>query len=222
MMHAKTLSKQILAFDLRDLAIIALLVVPGWALMKTTGDFAAYFRFDVLDGQFLYILSKLFGLYAIVLLWAQTMYGLLARQGTGWFSVEPGSRLHRAMGMAVIVLLLAHAFLFIAGVSLRNGHFAYKLLLPHLQSGYYPMMLSFGLIAAWLLLVVGLAAGLRRRLNVVWKWLHRLSLPALILVFVHSFFIGSETRVDAMPYLYAVMVATLLAAVVFRLFRRRS
>ena len=197
--------------------LAAILVGPGLAFVMTAGDIREYFHYDVPDGQFLYILSKLTGLYAAVLLWLQVMGGLIRPAGIVGGEAPGFLRRHRVLGLAATLLLLIHAGLFVAAVSLRNGHFAWALLWPHFDLGYYRQMLSLGLIAAWLLMGVIVAGLVRSRLGGLWKWIHRLSVPALVLVLVHSFFIGTETRVGPMPYVYLIMAASLLAAAFWRL-----
>ena len=210
-----------LHFDLRDLLFIGLMVIPGLALLATAGDITTYFRYRVLDGQFLYVASKFIGLYAFLMLWLQVMYGLLGEGGRRRLNIPSELRLHRHLAYAVLTLFTLHIALFVTGVSIRNGHFAYKLLLPHIEP-YYQSMVSLGLLGAVLLFATVVFAWWRDRVPGLWKWGHRLSLPAFFAIYFHSFLIGSETRVGLMEYLYYGMLVSVVAALGLRLFQGLS
>jgi predicted ferric reductase len=126
---------------------------------------------------------------------------------------------HRNLGIAVAVLAMLHAGLFITGVSMRAGHFAAGLLVPNFGGAYYASMVSLGVTAAWLLMAVLLVAALRNRPGLQWQWPHRLALPVFGLVFFHSLLVGSESRVGAMPYLYGIMGVLFCAALIYPLSR---
>jgi predicted ferric reductase len=196
--------------------MIAALVLPGVTWWSSIDAPARYLVDGVPPGQLLYVLAKLAGLYAMVLLWLQVLYGLLRE--AAW--AVPARRwtvvTHRNLGIAVAVLAVLHAGLFITGVSLRAGHFASNLLVPNFGSAYYASMVSLGVTAAWLLIAVILAAALRRREGLQWVWVHRLGPPAFAFVFFHSLLVGSESRVGAMPYLYGVMGTLFCGALIYR------
>lgn len=186
--------------------------------MFHTGDWVAYFRDESLDGQFLYVLSKLVGLYAIVLMWLQLMSGLVRiRLFDGWNPV-----IHRNLGLVTLSLVVLHVTLFVAGVSIRNGHFAYKLLLPNLFGPYFPKIVALGVIALWLLIIAAVFAAIRNRLPIVWKWGHRLMLVVFGLGFVHSYLIGSEARAGGMLYLYYAMGTSSIIALLSRILANKK
>ncbi len=200
-------------FEFKDFLLIALLLIPGFTHILHTGDWVAYFRDESLDGQFLYILSKLVGLYAIVLMWLQLMSGMMRiRLFDGWTPL-----IHRNLGLVTLSLVVLHVTLFIAGVSIRNGHFAYKLLLPNLFGHYFQKIVALGVIALWLLIIAAVFAAIRNRLPIVWKWGHRLMLVVFGLGFVHSYLIGSEARAGGMLYLYYAMGVSSIIAVLSRI-----
>lgn len=204
-------------FGTRDILLVALLLVPGITHMLHTGNWEIYFRNDSLDGQFLYILSKLVGLYAIILLWLQLMSGLV--RNVFFFDWHPV--MHRNLGLLILSLVVLHVVLFVAGVSIRNGYFAYKLLLPNFFGSYYPKIVALGIVALWLLIMAAVFAAVRNKLPVVWKWAHRLMLAVFALGFVHSYLIGSEARAGGMLYLYYLMGALSIIALVVRLMTNR-
>ena len=204
--------------EFKDFLLIALLLIPGITHILHTGDWVAYFRDNSLDGQFLYILSKLIGLYAIVLLWLQLMSGLLRiRLFDGWRPL-----IHRNLGLVTLSLVVLHVTLFVAGVSIRNGHFAYKLLLPNLFGHYFQKIVALGVIALWLLIIATVCAVIRNRLPIVWKWGHRMMLVVFALGFMHSYLIGSEARSGGMLYLYYVMGISGMIAWLSRIFMNKK
>ena len=213
--HAAAMSKGPAA-ALRDLVVIAALIVPGVTWLLSVQPPADYLVTTVPPGQFLYVLAKLAGLYAIVFLWLQVLYGLL--RGASWGGLTPDWTVpaHRNLGLIVVGLVVLHAGLFITAVSLRGGHFAYNLLFPNFNGVYYPSIVSLGVTAAWLLVAVLIAASLRNRSGTRWVWAHRLGLLAIVLVCAHSLLVGSESRVGGMPYLYGVMVGSFVAALIYR------
>lgn len=195
--------------------LAVLFLIPGAAHFVNTGDFSEYFSYRVLDGQFLYVLSKFIGLYAFVLFWLQLLGGSNRSPLTG----VGGSRSHQWLGALVLLLILLHAGLFVTGVSIRNQHFAYQWLLPDLFTTYYPRMVSLGLLALVLLLVSITVAVWRRRRGHAWKMGHWLVWLAFGLAFVHSYAIGSEARLGIMQYLWIFMAVSAVVILGLRLRR---
>ena len=201
---------KMISFGLKDIIFISLLIVPGLVLLTTTGDITIYFDYNVLDGQFLYILSKFFGLYAIFFVCAQLLFGLYISLENKSNNKSEQKQLHRTFGVITLGFIVLHISLFVLAVSIRNGHFAYKLLLPNLLGNYYPFMVSLGVLA-FVLIIFSVVSVLiyRKNNNVIYRWGHRLTLPAFILILVHSYTIGSETRIFAMQCIYILMLAGL-------------
>lgn len=199
--------------------VLLALVMPGLTFWQTTGDVSVYFDYEVLPGQFPYVMSKLAGLYAIVFLWLQSLLGLAGRPLARRMRVGSLLPAHRALGIATLVLIATHVLLFITAISIRNKLPALDLLLPSLQ-GYYRTMLSVGLLGTWLIVATALAAGLRRRAK-SWRLAHRLAVPAFLLLFVHSYLVGSESRAGAMGAFYLFMLAVWCAALALRVFESR-
>jgi sulfoxide reductase heme-binding subunit YedZ len=208
-------SRRLMTIALSVTVVTMLFILPGLTLWQTTGDFSEYFEYEVLPGQFLYILAKLFGLYAIILLWLQIMLGLIGPPMTRAFDLRSTFPIHRTLGIATLLVIVAHVVLFVTAASIRNKIPALDLLWPSFHD-YYRSILTLGLFGTWLIIAGAIAAFQRKRLQRLWRWGHRLSLPAFALIFVHSILVGSESRVGAMPYFYVAMLVSLLAAVFFR------
>lgn len=185
---------------------------PVLALWETTPNLLFHFQNPVLPGQSLYFLSKVCGLYALILIWLQAIAGMLTRDVNYRHLIFPSAIWHPRVGICAISLIAGHVALFVAAASARNQHFAWKLFLPSVFEGYYKLMLSVGLIGLFCLLVGVLAAGFRKRVR-VWRWGHRLAALALVLGLAHSFAIGSETRGYAMISFYLVAIGSLVLVI---------
>jgi predicted ferric reductase len=212
--------------DLKRLAFLVtaslLLMVPVQTWLLLGGDFSEYLNHETPPGQLSYLLAKLSALYALVLLWAQVLLGLLKHRLSSAPSSVVGAKrwasIHRALGLATLLLILTHVLLFVAATSLRNGHLAWDLLLPWGQ-GYYRTMVASGAAALWLAALAIAVRFIRRLQGRAKTWLHRLALVAVILVLLHSLTIGTESRAGWMLWGYGFMAISLLVALIDRLHR---
>ena len=204
-------------FNIKDVIVIFILLIPGLVFLSTTGDISVYFRFNVLDGQLLYVISKLVALYALLLIWLQISLGMLGQQGREKLGLLIGSKFHRNLGLSILVSIILHVVLFVTAVSIRNGHFAYKLLLPNLFGPYYPFMLSLGVLALWLILFAVMYISISKKESKMYKWGHRATLPAFVLILIHSYTIGTESRAGLMMYFYMLMTVTFLIILTYRI-----
>ena len=131
---------------LKTVLALFLLAVPGLIWYRQTGDLTFYFAEQVPEGQLLYVLSKLAGLYALVFIAWQIFAALSERVIT--LPAVKRNRLHRWLGSLVIILALAHLVLFFLAVSMRQDAPALSLFLPSFKD-YYHTRLAFGLFALW-------------------------------------------------------------------------
>jgi len=174
--------------------------------------------FDLLPkGQFVYLLSKLAALYAIAVFALQLAYGLCGTRARSLLGIDRGVQFHRAMGLLTLSLLIIHASLFVAGVSLRTGHFAAQYAIPDIFGSYYVSRIALGWWAG-VALVVSVAGALgRARLKRAWRYVHWLSIPAAAAALVHSLSIGTESRMPVMLAAYGCMAALLFIATFLRM-----
>jgi predicted ferric reductase len=206
----------ILKLDFSDMLWIGYWICPGFTFFIVNGDLSWYFTEPTLKGQFTYVLSKLFGLYALHALCLQAVVGLLGKDAQRLLRISADDRFHRALGMFAFTLLLAHICLFLLGVSLRNGHFAWQLLSPNFFNGYYAARVSLGHVAAILLCVAVPIGFYLHRATRSRRWLHRTSLIAIVFVSWHALSIGTETRTGIMPWLYAGMLLIVSCSLLYR------
>jgi len=204
---------------LLDAVLITLFVIPGIAWLSNTGDIASYFLYTNLDGQFIYVLSKLVGLYAMMFIWLQILLGLLKPQIKRYYGdLTPKS--HRWLGIISLILVILHVGLFVAAVSLRNDHFAWKLFVPNFFQGYYALMLTIGLFALITLLASVISRGvLAKANNAIKLWVHRLVLVAFFMILIHSYTIGTESQLGMMSMIYLLMFGSITGILIFRIYQ---
>jgi len=199
-----------------SLVVLLLLVLPGVVWFQSTGNLLADLRPGSMPGQVPYLLSKLLGLYVIIFLWLQVMYGLTRNDYL--FALLPAwsKKRHQLLGITTIVVIVLHYVLFVAAVSIRKGMFAYDLLVPDF-SDYYHTMLSLGWLAFIMIIAVLFARVARKYIKINMIWVHRLAVPALFTGLVHGLMIGSEASMGALIYLY-LSLGVLTGLVVLRRF----
>jgi hypothetical protein len=168
----------------------------------------------------LYLLSKLFGLSAFVLLCAQvflTVLGLITKRIN---FIEAGKSFHIALGLVLTTVILSHASLFIIAVSLRSGHSALHLLLPNLTGGYYALAVSFGVLSLYLVVCsvyFGYKARSRKHKSRQFRNGHLLVYVFSALVLVHARMIGSEIQSGWFQWFYWLAVVCFVVAGLIRL-----
>lgn len=197
------------------MVVLLLALLPGILWWIQTGNPLVYVFYQTPPGQWAYVLAKLLGLYAIVLLWCQMMYGLLGSLAPGWFLSWSVPR-HRALGLLTLAVIILHFAAFFVASSLREGAIAYALFLPHFEGGYYPLGLSLGWLSLAALLIVVPAGMALARHGGWWRGMHWLSAVSFIAAFAHAFRVGSETRLGIVRYFYLGLGATVIAALFLR------
>jgi len=195
-------------------ALVLAVLLPTLLWLSVVGDPRLYVDPSVPSGQLAYVLSKLAGLCALGLFALQLT--LMVLRGT---ALEPaagrwGKPAHRRLGLSVVALIVAHVALFIAAASLRSDHLATHLLLPRFESGFYDAMVSLGVLALYVVLVLVFAGALawrRAGRQSRPRGAHRLlALASVPLIAFHSYAIGSETSTLPVMAFYALLGAVAL------------
>ena len=204
----------------RSILLAALLILPLGAWLAALGNPVAYFQYEMPPGQVLYIVSKLLGLYAIVLFWLQLMYGLL-KNDVLLRSVLPQWSIstHRLLGLSTLLMTSLHFVVFFMATSLRKGSAALQLLLPDFGSGYFSTTVSLGWLALVGLWVVAIAGIARARGGRGWIGVHRIAIAVGFLAMAHSLLVGSETKTGLWLGIYFFFGVTILGGL-FRRIRR--
>ena len=143
----------------------------------------------------MYILAKLAGMYAFILLWLQVMVALLKHDQLFGYLVprwSPGR--HRLLGIMTLLTAWTHFLCFFSAVSIRKDTIAYDLLMPEFEKGIYFFAVSLGWFALAGLTLVALTGLLRAKSQGIWVLAHRLSMAVFFVALVHAQMIGSETK----------------------------
>ena len=129
--------------------------------------------------------------------------------------------LHQWSAYATVVLTLAHpvVLLFLSAPKFR----VFDILWP-VQSPLQPLINLTGAVAVYLLLVILVTSLLRNRIGrPIWRKLHYLAFPTVILVFVHSLFTdpnlkdGHPDMLDGGKVFLEIACVLSIAAVIWRL-----
>ncbi|MBL1275070.1 MAG: ferric reductase-like transmembrane domain-containing protein [Ectothiorhodospiraceae bacterium] len=192
-----------------------MIFILPFTLWHFTSDVVSYFRYGAPAGQLWYVFSKLFALYAVLLLWYQGLSTLLKDTHYSTLFSTWGFLRHRIIGCLTLLLIVSHIVCFVTAVSLRKETFAWGLLLPDFQD-FYHMAISIGLFGFFTLLIAISAALLRERFPSVWKMTHRSMILVVGLGLVHGYLIGTETRYGLYEIFYCALIVTLLIALLLR------
>jgi len=192
----------------------AVFILP-FALWHFTSDVMSYFRYGAPDGQVWYVFSKLFALYAVLLLWYQALSTLLKESRYSVLFTQWNFLQHRTIGSLTLLTIIIHIICFIVAVSLRKQTIAWGLLLPDFQD-FYHTSITIGLLAFVIILAAISAAILRKRLPILWKKIHRCMILVVILGLAHGYLIGTETRYGLYEFFYCALMVILLIALALR------
>jgi methionine sulfoxide reductase heme-binding subunit len=161
------------------------------------------------------------GIVAYLLLTAVVLVGLTLAgrvQLPGWpkFAVTD---VHRFGGLLVGVFVSVH----VATVALDSyTRFSLTQLIVPLTSTYRPLWTALGIVGAELLVAIGIANALRRRIPYRWwRRIHVLNLAVWAGATAHGIGAGTDTRSAWMVLLYALSVAAGLSALAWRVARGR-
>lgn len=183
--------------------LLVVFLIPGFIWYGQTGDLSVYFSESTPDGQFLYVLSKLVGMYALLCIAWQIIASLLTRLGMAqsyWQDVT-----HRLFGTFAVVLALVHLLLFFTAVSIRQDSLALGMFLPNFKD-FYHTHLTFGLVGLWILFAVLVAGLIRFRKNSSRsRLLHKGYWVSITLIYFHALAVGTESQSKAGLAFYTIL-----------------
>lgn len=158
----------------------------------------------------LQLLFPLFGLYAFTLVTAQ----VLITTNLHWLSrVWPRViGYHRAQGVVALLFAVTHPALILIGYGLAT-FLARTFTRPSLTRWLIPAYL--GLAILLLTVVTALLAWSGKRIS-HWRSIHRLNYLAFAAIWVHSWFIGTDTSTRLLRAVWLVYLALVIAAVIGR------
>jgi sulfoxide reductase heme-binding subunit YedZ len=168
-----------------------------------------------MSGHLFWIVSRGAGIAALLLSSGAVGLGLLMSGRLLRARLKDARALHEALSLATLVALVVHATALLGD----------KYLAPSLADITIPFVFAYrslwtgvGIIAGWLLVVLGLSFYLRARIGVQrWRKLHRLTALAWVLAIAHS--LGAGTDAGRWWFLgaCAIVVGPALALLVGRL-----
>lgn len=157
-----------------------------------------------------WMLSRATGLLAYVALGLDVIAGLLVstRAGDRFIARGPLVDMHGWLSPLAVGLVLVHA-----GVLLADRYAGFDLVdvaVPF-ASSRWPGAVGAGILAGYLVLVVHLSFGWRKRLGTAtWRRLHYLSFPAFVVATIHALAAGTDRG-------FATVYAALVGVVIFLL-----
>lgn len=174
------------------------------------------------QGTGAWMFSRATGLLAYVALSADVIVGLLVSTRSADRVLPRGQLvdIHGWLSPLTLALVLAHG-----GVLLADSHVRFDvidLLIPF-ASSRWPLAVGLGVLAGYLVLVVHLSFGLRKRLGTaMWRRLHYLSFVAFVLVTIHAITAGTDRTNGWFASVYVAMLLVVASLVVVRIKRTRA
>jgi methionine sulfoxide reductase heme-binding subunit len=161
--------------------------------------------------------SRLTAFLAYLAFAGSTAYGL--GMSSGLIDAVAGKpvslALHRDLAWVGLALAAAHIFLLLGDTYI--GFTVSTLLIPG-TSPYLPVPVAIGQIAAWAALFTTLSFYLRARMGLrLWRGLHSLSAVVFALATAHGLFAGSDSKQDAIWWVYVAVSLVVLFLFVYRL-----
>lgn len=171
------------------------------------------------DGHGAWMLSRATGLLAYVALSLDVIAGLLVSTRTADRIVPRGALVdvHGWLSPLALALVVVHG-----GVLLADGYVRFDLLdlVVPFASSRWPIAIGLGIVAGYLMLVVHLSFGLRKRIGIAWwRRLHYLSFATFVLVTVHALAAGTDRGHPWFASVYAVTGLAVAALVAIRIRR---
>lgn len=196
------------------LGAVVIFFLPGYAF------FTARSGLTFLDGADFQTASRrlfpLVGLYAFFLVWLQVMMGSNRRWLRSFF---PNIiRFHRIEGVFALLFALTHPTLLIFGYGLD----------AYLKDAFVTrdrvLFVWFGRVALFLIVLTAGSALLQRIswLRTRWRMIHYLNFFVFILVWFHSWNLGSDVQSSGLRYLWYFYGLTFVLSVIGRFARRGS
>jgi predicted ferric reductase len=182
------------ALDANAIAPASLVVSAVVGVTLATGGFVIGIgATDLLTGttSFWY-LSRATGFVAYLLLWGSVTWGLLLSTGTGRAWMRPPQLLdaHQFLSAGSAGFTCFHGLVLMGD---RYVSFPLRAVVLPFGGRYEPLLVAFGQIAAWLILLLIASFHVRRQIGGrVWRRLHYASFVAFWLAVAHGLLLGTE------------------------------
>lgn len=158
------------------------------------------------------------GLLAYGLLWLSVVLGISVRTRTldGVIHRAWVFELHQAVGIMGVIATLLHVILVTRNVHVPLG---WQQVFVPMSAEWRPWAVTFGVLAFYLMAIVGLTSIFRRGLPFpLWRFIHYAAFPAWVLALVHGLLAGTDSGLTLMTWLYATSAEGVLLLVAYRTF----
>ena len=191
--------------------VVCILIAPGYIFFSERGGIG--FIEGVTVKQLLHLIFPFFGLYAFTLVWGQIIIGTCKPLIKKIF---PGiGRFHRLEGIFAFIFALIHPVLLIGSLGAVT-YLKYEFVGPNKK-----IFVLLG-VTALLLLIVTVTTALLMRLPWLqkrWKKLHYANYAVFILVFIHSWNLGTDIQGSPLQYLWMFFAVSAGLGTLYRIWR---
>lgn len=167
-----------------------------------------------------WLASRAAGVVALALVTASTLLGLAMALRPAW-ARRFAPRLvtvHEQLSIAGLLAIAVHGVTLLGDPWLRPG--LAGIALPGAM-GYRPLFTSLGVVAGWLVALLGLSYYARRRIGVSrWRAVHRLTIGAWALAVVHTLGAGTDAGSAWLRWPLLASVPLVLVLLALRIARR--
>lgn len=171
------------------------------------------------NGTGAWMFSRSTGLLAYVALSIDVIAGLLVstRSGGRWLPRGTLVDLHGWLSPLALALAVAHGAVLLADSYVRFD--VIDVVVPF-ASRRWPFAIGVGVLAGYIVLVVHLSFGLRKRIGTAtWRRLHYLSFAAFVLVTIHALAAGTDRANPWFAAVYAGLLVVVAVLLVLRIER---
>lgn len=165
-----------------------------------------------------WMFSRATGLLAYVALSIDVVAGLLvSTRSDRWIPRGQLVDIHGWLSPLALALVFAHGVVLLADGYIRFD--VVDLFVPF-ASSRWPLVVGVGVLAGYLILVVHLSFGMRKRIGTTtWRRLHYLSFAAFVLVTIHAIAAGTDRGNPWFASVYAVLLLVVLSLLALRIKR---
>lgn len=165
-----------------------------------------------------YTLLRLLGLLGITLIFVQMVIGVFMNYWRRLFGIWI-FRFHITQGLIAYLIILSHPLFYFINNLLAYGFSKAIIALMPVFSSQREVMITLGRIAIILLTIAVLSGIFRTRPFIAkhWRIFHKLNYVVFVLVMIHSYFIGSDSRTIPFVLLYPVFAGGLIASIIYKL-----
>lgn len=190
---------------------LILLVIPGYVFFAERGGLSFFADADF--KTLAHLIFPIFGLYAFFLVWLQIVLGASMPLFRKLFNNI--NSIHKIEGIFALLFAFLHPLFLLMAIGLtKYRNFEYV-------SDKMKVFALFGTLALVLIIITALTALLMRLpwLRTRWRMVHYLNYAIFVLVFIHSWNLGSDIQSTGLKYLWLFYGITAIIATTYRLWR---